>query len=205
MEKDFLLPYQNRSENHTTSWSNGQEQRPYIKSKILTFSWYYRAFFGYISVVVFERDQVTAGREENVIHVEVKIFPWRWVSSRGLQARILYDRTHGLSSPTNIQLTFPRIIRLDFPLSRRDSTDSGIWWLFRYRKSDLIIDKIKSGVYHPNDLLEGTHSLGLLLGGVGRDFMEPMSLLSVSSLSRQRNLIGILIIPYSSSHQYFPF
>ena len=205
MEKDFLLPYQNRNDDYTTSRSNRQEQRPYIKSKILTFSWYYRAFFGYISVVVFERHQVTAGREENVIHVEVKIFPWRWVSSRGLQARILYDRTHGLSSPTNIQLTFPRIIREDFPLYRRDFTDGGLWWLFENGKSDLIIDNIKSGVYHPNDLLEGTGDLEYLLWTVGWDSKDPMSLLTVSSLSRQRNLIGILVISHSSSNQYFPF
>ena len=204
MEKDFLLPYQNRNDDYTTSRSNGQEQRPYIKSKILTFSWYYRAFFGYISVVVFERHQVTAGREENVIHVEVKIFPWRWVSSRGLQARILYDRTHGLSSPTNIQLTFPRIIRLDFPPYSRDSR-GGLWWFFEDGGSDLIIDNIKSGVYHPNDLLEMPESLEPLFWRTGWDYKDPMSLLTVSSLSRQRNLIGILVISHSSSNQYFPF
>ena len=64
MEKDFLLPYQNRNDDYTTFPSNMQQQRPYIKSKILMFSWYYRAFFGYISVMVSERHQVTAGREE---------------------------------------------------------------------------------------------------------------------------------------------
>ena len=147
MEKDFLLPYQNRNEDYTTFPSKMRGQRSYIKSKILMFSWYYRAFFGYFSVMVSERHQVTAGREENVIHVEVKIFPWRWVSSRGLQARILHDRTHGLSSPTSIQLDFPRIIRC---VSKHD----GIWGLFRERKSDLIIDNIRSGVYHPNDFVE---------------------------------------------------
>ena len=88
MEKDFLPPYQNRSDNYTTFRSNMQEQRPYIRSKILMFSWYYRAFFGYFSVVVSERHQVTAGREENVVHIEIKVFSWRWISSRGFQARI---------------------------------------------------------------------------------------------------------------------
>ncbi len=163
MEKNFLLPHQNDS--YTTCRSNMLEQRPHIKSKILMFSWYYRAFFGYISVVVFERHQVTAGREENVIHVEVKIFPWRRVSSRGFQARILFDRTHGLSSPTNIQLNFPRIIR-------STSTDDEIWRLFREKKSDLVIDNIRSGVYRPNDLLEA--------GGFST--RGPMSLLTISSL-----------------------
>ena len=174
MEKDFLLPYQNRNDDQTTFPSNMQGQRPYIKSKILMFSWYYRAFFGYISVVVSERHQVTAGREENVIHVEVKIFPWRWVSSRGFQARILYDRTHGLSSPTNIQLNFPRIIRCV-------STDDVIWDFFHDRKSDLIIDNIRSGVYHPNDLVEITDDVFTELNLL---WMGPMSLLTVSSLSR---------------------
>ena len=178
-EKDFLHPYQSGS--NTTCWSNMQEQRPCIKSKILMFSWYYRAFFGYISVVVSERHQVNAGREENVIHVEVKIFPCRWISSRAFQARILYDRTHGLSSPTNIHLEFPRIIRCA-------PTDGGIWGLFHHRESDLIIDNIRSGVYHPNDLIEN----------IGRDkesdlmWMGPMSLLTVSSFSRQRIRIGTL-------------
>ena len=178
MEKDFLLPYQNRNDNYTTFPANMQEQRTCIKSKIRMFFWYYRAFFGYISVVVSECHQVTAGREENVIHVEVKIFPWRWVFSRAFQARILYDRTHGLSSPTNIQLDFPRIIRCD-------STDAGIWGLFRHRKSDLIIDNIRSGVYHPNALVED------IIGGpdmVKEEFIwtGPLSLLTVSPLSHQR-------------------
>ena len=77
MEKDFLLPYQNQNDDITTFLSNMQEQRPYIKSRILMFSWYNRAFFGYFSVVVSERHQVTAGREENVLHLEIRIFPWR--------------------------------------------------------------------------------------------------------------------------------
>lgn len=170
MEKGFLLPYQTRNDDYTTFPSNMQEQRSYVQSRLLMFSWYYRAFFGYISVVVFERHQVTAGSEENTIHVEVKIFPWRWVSSRGFQARILYDRTHGLSSPTNIQLDFPRIIRC---------ADDGILGLFDDRNSDLIIENIRSGVYHPNDLVD--------LNGVSSEIelieMGPMSLLTVSSLS----------------------
>lgn len=199
MEKDFLLPYQNQNDNYTTPLCNMQEQRPYIKSKILMFSWYYRAFFGYISVVVSERHQVTAGREDNVIHVEVKIFPWRWVSSRAFQGRILYDRTQGLSSPTNIQLDFPRIIRCD-------STDAGIWGLFRDRKSDFIIDNIRSGVYHPNDLRE------YVIGpdGVSKEFnliwtgiwTGPMSLLTVSSLSHERTLLGTLVISHCYSNQH---
>ena len=205
MEKDFLPPRQNRKDISTTCWSNMQEQRLYIKSKILMFSWFYRAFFGYISVVVLERHQVTAGREENVIHVEIKIFPWRWVSSQGFQARILYDRTHELSSPTNIQLDFPCVIRSDFPLNFADCMDDGIWELSHNSKSDLIIDNIKSRVYHPNDFLEETYRLPFSVMGISGDPKVPISLLSVSSLSRQRELIGILIIPDSPSHQYFPF
>ncbi len=167
MEKDFdfLLPYQNRNDNYTTSPSNIQGQRTYFKSKILMFSWYYRAFFGYISVVVSKRHQVTAGTEENVIYVEVKIFPWQYISSRGFQARIWYNRTHGLSSPTNIQLDFPRII----PSKSADE----IFWLFSDRESDLIIENIKSGVYRPNDLLE-----------IPNNVTGPKSLLLVSSFSR---------------------
>ena len=75
MKKDFLLPYQKRSDDNTTFLSSKQGLRPYIKSKILRFSWYYRAFFGYISVVVSERHQVTAGGEEKVLHIEIRIFP----------------------------------------------------------------------------------------------------------------------------------
>ena len=187
MEKDLLPPYQNRSDIYTTFRSSMQEQRPYIKSKILMFSWYYRALFGYISVVVSERHQVTAGREENVVHIEIKIFPWRWISSRGLQARILYDRTHGLSSPTNIQLDFPRIIPFN-------SIDDGIRRLFNGGGSDLIIDNIRSGVYRPNDLLEGTGLTG----------KRPMSLLTVSFFLRHGHLIDLLIISYSSSILCFP-
>ena len=196
MEKDFLLPYQNRNDNYTAPPSNKQEQRPYLKSKILVSSWYYRAFFGYIPVVVSESHQVTAGREDVVIHVELKIFPWRWVSNRAfLQARILYDGTRGLSSPTNIQLDFPRIIRCD-------STDAGIWGLFRDRKSDFIIDNIRSGVYHPNDL--GEYIIGP--DGVSKEFdliwTGPMSLLTVSSLSHERTLLGTLVISHCSSNHY---
>ena len=174
VEKDFLLPYQNRNHDYTTFPSNMQEQRPYIKSKILIFSWYYRAFIGYFSVVVSERHQVTAGREENVIHVDIQIFPWRWISSRGIQAQILYDRTRGLSSPTNIQLSFPR--RIPLPLM-----NDGIWRLFSERKSDSIIDNIRSGVYRPDDLFE---AIVCPRGGFerfGRDWEGPTSLLTVSS------------------------
>ena len=188
MEKDLLLPYHNPNDDYTTFPSNMREQRPYIKSKTMIFSWYYRAFIGYFSVVVSERHQVTAGKEEDVVHVEIQIFPWRWISSRGFQARIWYDRTHGLSSPTNIQLSFPRIIPL--PLM-----NDGIWRLFSERKSDSIIDNIRSGVYRPDDLFV---VIGCPRGGFeqsGRDWEGPTSLLTVSPFSSLGNPIGIYNLP----------
>ena len=191
MEKDFLPPYQNRSDNYTTFRSNMQEQRPYIRSKIQMFSWYYRAFFGYFSVVVSERHQVTAGKEENMVLIEIKIFPWQWISSRGFQARILYDRTHGLSSPTNIQLESPRIIPLPFMYD-------GIWRLFCERKSDSIIDNIRSGVYQPDDILE-------VIAGPRDGFEGPMSLLTVSSFSSLVNPVGIFEFFHPSLNSYSSF
>ena len=184
MEEDLLLPYQRRKDDYTTFPSNMQEQRPYIKMKTLTFSWYYRAFIGSFSVVVSERHKVTAEREEDVLHVEIQIFSWRWISSRGFQARILYDRTHGLSSPTNIQLSFPRIIPLP-------SVKDGIWRLFSERKSDAIIDNIRSGVYRPDDLFE---VIGCPKGEIkqsGRDWEGPTSSLIVSSFANLLDLVGI--------------
>ena len=188
MEKDFFLPYQNRNDDDTTFPSKMQEQRPYIKSKILMFSWYYRAFFGYFSVVVSERHQVTAGREENVLHIEIRIFPWRWISSRGFRARILYDRTHGLSSPTNIQLESPRIIPLPF-------MNDGIWRLFCERKSDSIIDSIRSGVYRPDDLLEMISCPRDEFKGSDPHWEGPTSLLTVSPFSRLGYPIRIYDLP----------
>ena len=203
MEKNFLLPYQTRNDDDTPFPSSMQEQRPYIKSRILMFSWYYRAFFGYFSVVISERHQVTAGREENVLHIDIRIFPWRWISSWGFRARILYDRIHGLSSPTNIQLDSPRIIPVPFK-------NDGIWRLFCERKSDSIIDSIRSGVYRPNDMLEiircptddfegddseGDDSEGDDFEGFDRQWEGPTSLLTVSSFSRLENVIGIYNLP----------
>ena len=196
MEKDFLLPYQNRNDDYTTLQSEMQEQRPYIKSKILMFSWYYRAFFGYFSVAVSERHQVTAGREEIVLHIDIRIFPWRWISSWGFRARILYGRTHGLSSLTNIQLESPRIIPVPFK-------NDGIWRLFCERKSDSIIDSIRSGVYRPDDMLE--------MISCPRDDYEvsfrywegPTSLLTVSSFSSFVNPVGILEFYHPSLNPYF--
>lgn len=199
MEKDLLLPFQNRNDEHTTFQSNMEEQRPYTQSKIIMFSWYYRAFFGYFSVVVTERHQVIAGREENILHIEIRIFPWRWISSRGFHARISYDRTHGLSSPTNIQLVSPRIIPL--PLM-----DDGIWRLFHQRKSDSIIDSIKTGVYRPDDMLEAIAGPG---DRVGLSFYPPlegpMSLLTVSSVSDLVNPVRIFEFfnPSLDSHSSF--
>ena len=179
MEKDLLLPYQNQNDSTTAFPSKMQEQRPYVESKILMFSWYYRAFMGYFSVVVSERHQVTAGREENVLHIDIRIFPWRWICSWGFCARILYDRTHGLSSPTNIHLHFPRIIPM--PLM-----NEGIWRLFCERKSDSIIDNIRSGVYRPDDLFEIIGCPGGGFERFGGNCEGPTSLLTVSSLSHLR-------------------
>ena len=197
MEKDFFLPYQNRIDNYTAFPSNMQEQRPSIKSKILMFSWYCRAFFGYPSVVVSESHQLTAGREENVIHIEIRIFPRRWISSRGLQARIVYDRTHGLSSPTNIRLDFPRIIP-------SNATEYGICRLFRERKSYLIIDAIRSGVYRPNDLLDAFDLSWNRSLGIFRSCEGPSSLLTVGSISRLGNPNGIFIPSHPPPNPYFP-
>ena len=198
MEKDFLPRYQNRDDGHTTFLSNMQEQRPYIKSKILMFSWYYRAFFGYFSVVVSERHQVTAGREENVLHIDIRIFPWRWISSWGFRARILYDRTHGLSSPTNIQLESPRIIPVPF-------TNDGIWRIFCEQKSDSIIDSIRSGVYRPDDMLEMISCPTDDFEVYFRYWEGPTSLLTVSSFSSFVNPVGILEFYHPSLNPYFSF
>ena len=45
----------------------------------------------------------------------------------------------------------------------------------------MIIDNIRRGVYHPNDLVENTHDLSTKFNFL---WMGPMSLLTVSSLSR---------------------
>ena len=187
MEKDFLLPYQKRNDDYTTFLSSKQGLRPYIKSKILIFSWYYRAFFGYVSVVVSERHQVTAGREENVLHIEIRIFPWPWISSRGFRARILYDRTDELSSPTNIHLSFSRMIPCD-------STDDEICVLFHERKSDLIIDAIRSGVYRPDDLIEVTHCPWARSKGLYYAWEGTMPLLTISYFSSRGNPFGMFIV-----------
>lgn len=188
MEKDLLQPCQNRNDHFITFPSNMQEQRTYIKSKVLMFSWYYRAFFGYFSVVVSERHQVTAGREENILHIDIRIFPWRWISSWGFHARILYDRTHGLSSPTNIQLESPRIIPLPH-------INDGIWRLFCEQKSDSIIDSIRSRVYRPDDLFDVVHGPRCESEWFGRDWEGPTSLLTVSSFSSLGNSLVIYNLP----------
>ena len=81
----------------------------------------------------------------------------------------------------------------------------GIWRLFCERKSDSIIDNIRSGVYRPDDILEVIAGPWDLVGESFRSWEGPTSLLTVSSFSSLVNPVGMFEFFHPSFNSYPSF
>ena len=73
------------------------------------------------------------------------------------------------------------------------------------RKSHLIIDAIRSGVYRPDDLIEVTHCPGARSKGLYYEWEGTISLLTVIYFSGRGNPFGMFIVLHASQDSYFSF
>ena len=106
-------------EGKTSKKYPGLIQRPDLRrfSHRAPFVWFGQLLICEVSItarhVRSSRWQSNTHREENMTMVEIYIKPKLPLWNRQLHARLIFNRTHGLSSPTNISLVMPRRVSAD--------------------------------------------------------------------------------------------
>lgn len=110
------------------------------------YTWNSTTLLGRINVEVDESSN-DPWYEQGSINVKIKIGPSCWLATRAVQLHLAYDKTHGLSSPSNIRLVFPRVRPWTYDIEEsiaKMGHDS-----LEFEK---FVNLFRERGYHPNDL-----------------------------------------------------
>ena len=146
------------------------------KYKKRVYTWTSTTFLGQANVEV---DEISNDPwyERGFINVKINIGPNRWLATRAVRLHLTYDKTHGLSSPTDIRLLFPRI------RPWADDIRRSIKWIGNdYVEFEKFVNLFQERGCHPNDLYRDESD-------------DDISLLNVS-----RSILVVLIINIAFLH-----
>lgn len=108
----------------------------------MIFTYSYKMFLGSFEVNVYQQYHRLDRGLEDLVEIEILFSPNVRYCARAARLWLIYDRTHGLSSPTNIRSSFPCVRPISDPIVQMVADG----------RLEYVIKAFTTGSHTPNDM-----------------------------------------------------